>query len=80
VSASDALDDVLTDALARATDRLLEAAGPRAYTPDEVAERLGVSRDTVYRLIRDGHLPVVPHLPKKRIPVAALERFMRGDI
>ena len=68
-----------TDALERATARLLERSGPRAYSPLEVAERLGVSDDTVYRLILDGHLPTVPHLPRKRVPAAALEAFMRGE-
>jgi excisionase family DNA binding protein len=44
-----------------------------------VAERLQVSDDTVYRLIAAGHLQTVPHLPKKRIPQEALDRFMRGE-
>jgi excisionase family DNA binding protein len=74
-----ALDLVLTDALERATARLIEHAGPRAYGPAEVATRLGISRRSVYRLIQDGRLPIVPHLPEYRVSASALEAFMRGE-
>ena len=57
MTAPDYLEGVVVEALERATARLLDAAGPRAYTAAEVAERLGVSDDTVYRLINDGRLP-----------------------
>ena len=79
MTAPDYLEGVVVEALERATARLLDAAGPRAYTAAEVAERLGVSDDTVYRLINDGRLPVIPHLPKRRVSVEALALFMRGD-
>ena len=32
---------------------------PLVITVDEAAERLGVSRSTMYRLIADGEIPVV---------------------
>ena len=79
MTAADALEVVVVEALERATARLLDNAGPRAYSTAEVADRLGVSDDTVNRLINAGYLPVVPHLPKRRVSVEALDRFMRGD-
>ena len=43
-------------------------------TPDEVARRLGVSRDTVYLWVKKGRLPAVRPSPRViRIPEAALE-------
>jgi excisionase family DNA binding protein len=48
---------------------------PVAVSADRAAEMLGVSRDTVRRLISRGHLPRVPHLSVIRVPVAAIEAF-----
>lgn len=76
---TDALGELVTDALERATARLLDQAGPRAYGPVEVAARLGISRRSVYRLIQDGRLPIVPHLPEYRVSAEALSAFMRGE-
>lgn len=51
------------------------------YTPDEAAKELGVSRSTVWRLIREGELKTVQHHPKpglkarKRIAAEDLEAF-----
>lgn len=53
------------------------------YTPDEAAKELGVSRSTVWRLIREGELPTVQHHPKpglkarKRIAAKDLEAFSK---
>jgi len=51
-----------------------------AMTPQEVADRLKVSRDTVLRWLRSGKLPAA-HLGHKtyRITEDALEAFMRGE-
>lgn len=56
-------------------------SAPVAVSADRAAEMLDVSRDTVRRLIRRGHLPRVPHLTVIRIPVAAIEAFaMSGSV
>ncbi|HEY2303915.1 MAG TPA: helix-turn-helix domain-containing protein [Acidimicrobiales bacterium] len=78
----DAIERAVADALANTlpgvVDRLAETAGPRAYAVAQVAERLEVSDQTVYRLIKDGHLATVPHLSPTRIAAAALDEFLAG--
>ena len=51
-----------------------------AFTIREVAEMLGVSKRTVYRLIRAGSLPVVELTPggHKRIAVRSLDKLLAG--
>lgn len=51
------------------TDRL-------AYRPDEAADVIGVSRTTVYALMRDGALGFVRVGRARRIPRAELERWV----
>lgn len=47
-----------------------------ALSPKEAAAWLGVSVDTVERLLRDGRIPYVRLGPRvRRIPVSALERL-----
>lgn len=53
---------------------------PKLYTLAEAAEKLGVSRATIYRRIHAGLIPTVtapalPRYPAKRITAAALEKF-----
>jgi excisionase family DNA binding protein len=48
---------------------------PIAVSCIEAGRLLCLSKDTVERLVRDGHLPRVPHLGVIRIPVAAIRRF-----
>jgi excisionase family DNA binding protein len=78
----DALERAVADALANTlpavVDRLAGTAGPRAYSVTQVAERLGVSDQTVYRLIGAGHLATVPHLNPQRVAAAALDEFLAG--
>jgi excisionase family DNA binding protein len=51
-----------------------------ALTPQEAAERLGVSRITVLRLLRTGRLQAVKLGWRTwRIPEASLEAFVRGE-
>jgi excisionase family DNA binding protein len=58
------------------------------YAPAEAAERLGVSKSTVWRLIREGELPTVTHHPKpglkprRGVTAATLETFIkeRSDV
>ena len=48
-------------------------------TPAAAGRLLGVSRQFVDRLVEAGQLPVtrLPHSTHRRIPVAALDRFLR---
>ena len=69
----------VADAVSGALEDLAAVAGPRAYSVTEVAERLDVSPQTVYRLIADGHLAAVPHLRPTRIAGTALEAFLARD-
>lgn len=46
------------------------------YRPEEAAEVLGISRSTVYELIREGRLDSMQVGRSRRIPVAALDRFI----
>lgn len=48
------------------------------YTPDEAAEVLGMSRTRLYRLINSGEVESVKIGGLRRIPVAALERFVQS--
>lgn len=76
MSASD-LEGAIVDAVRRAVE--VSDTGPRAYSAAEVADRLGVSDETVYRLVRAGHLRKVPHLIRIRIAEDELARFMAGN-
>lgn len=51
---------------------------PLAFTVSEVADKrlLPMSRRTIYRLIKDGHLQTVNHMGRLVISVAELERFV----
>jgi excisionase family DNA binding protein len=51
-----------------------------AVSAVEAGKMLGVSDDTVRRLVESGHLPRVPHLSLIRIPVEALRRFAAGEV
>ena len=71
-----AVADALTNALPGVVDQLAAIAGPRAYSVTQVAERLEVSEQTVYRLIAAGHLRTVPYLSPQRISAGALDEFL----
>jgi excisionase family DNA binding protein len=47
-----------------------------AFSPREAAEALGVSRETIYRLLARGKLRASPFLRHKLIPKAELQRFL----
>lgn len=53
----------------------------RAFSVEEVAERLGLHHTTVRKMIKDGRLKAKKIGRKWIIPVAALEEFLRvnGD-
>lgn len=46
----------------------------------EAAERLGVSRTTIYRLLGDGELKSMKVRRSRRIPVDAIERYERRQM
>ena len=54
------------------------AAG-EVYSPSEVAEKCGVTRNTVYGWIRKGRLRSVNTGGRVLIPAAAYDEFMEGD-
>jgi excisionase family DNA binding protein len=50
-----------------------------AYTVDEAIEVLGISRDLVYDLMREGRLRYVQVTGRKRlIPADAITEFLNG--
>lgn len=52
----------------------------RPYTPDSLAERWGVSAETVRQLVKRGELPGFRVGRMIRIPVQAVEEFERSGI
>ena len=52
---------------------------PKAYTVNETAAALGVSRATVYKLMRDGKLFYAQVGARKRVPVEAVTAMLRGE-
>src|SRR5436190_1596406 len=46
----------------------------------EVAERLGLSRTSVYKLINSGHLPSVSIGRARRIPTSAVEEYVTARV
>jgi excisionase family DNA binding protein len=67
-----AVDSILAGEIEGATDR-------RLLSIQQAADALGVSRTTVWRLLRDGRLPCVELRPgSRRIPSAAITAFVKG--
>lgn len=53
---------------------------PRYFTVAEAAEHLGVSHDTILRLIHIGTLPAIKVSPRiYRIPRPAMARYESGE-
>lgn len=51
-----------------------------AFSAQEAAQSIGVSVETVRRLIKRGHLKCCTALRHKVIPRAELERFLRDSM
>jgi excisionase family DNA binding protein len=49
------------------------------YTPIEAAKALGLSRTTVYNLMREERLAFVLIGSARRLPVAGLRRFVTAE-
>ena len=56
-----------------------QAEAPLVLTVNEVAQRLRVSRQVVYRMIENGQLRGVRTGHQIRVPFAALQSFLNGD-
>lgn len=54
----------------------LSPGGPRFLTASEAAERMRVSKMTVYRLIKSGKLPAVQIGKAYRVREDELERYL----
>ncbi len=57
----------------------LSLSGPRFLTATEAAERMRVSKMTVYRLIRAGKLPAVQIGKAYRVREDDLERYLNSS-
>ena len=69
-----AVDSILAGEIEGATDR-------RLLSIQQAADALGVSRTTVWRLLRDGRLPCVELRPgSRRVPSAAITAFVKGGV
>jgi excisionase family DNA binding protein len=55
------------------------AAEPEFYTVQEVADRLRVSRKTIYRMVERGEIRAVRLGDVYRIPREGLDAFIRGE-
>ena len=55
------------------------AAEPEFYTVQEVAERLRVSRKTIYRMVERGEIRAVRLGDVYRIPRESFEALRRGE-
>jgi excisionase family DNA binding protein len=54
-------------------------SGPRFLTASEAAERMRVSKMTVYRLIRSGKIPAVQIGKAYRVREDDLERYLNSS-
>ena len=68
------IDSILAGEIEGATDR-------RLLSIQQAADALGVSRTTIWRMLRDGGLPFVELRPgSRRIPSAAVTAFVKGGV
>jgi len=54
-------------------------AGRLAYSPDEAAELLGISRELIHDLLRTGQLGSVKAGRRRLISMHHIEAFLAGD-
>jgi excisionase family DNA binding protein len=60
------------------TTNIAQLPEPDLLSQAEVGRRLGVSRTTVWRLVRDGQLPIVHIGARTLVPRSAVETFIDG--
>ena len=51
----------------------------RPYSIDEVADKIGLCRNTVYDLVRKGELPTIRLGKRILVPAPALDRMLNGQ-
>jgi excisionase family DNA binding protein len=56
-----------------------EADSPVTLTIPQAAKRLGVTRNSAYQAARRGEIPTIKIGKRILVPVAALEKKLRGD-
>ena len=66
----------MTARLAKTPPPLPNGLPRRAWRVAEVAEMLGVSDDTVYRLLNSGELGWIPANTAKLVPCEELDRYL----
>lgn len=68
------------DAAHRHDTPVTNAGEPRlAFSPDEAAELLGISRELIFDLLRTGQLKSVKAGRRRLISKANLDAFLAGD-
>lgn len=76
----DAVQTAVARGLAPLEARLAEPV-PMTYTVRQTAIVVGCSERTIYQLVEQGRLPIVPHLGKKVvIPRVAVEAFVLANV
>ena len=68
------------DSLTPSARAAVERVNRLAYSPDEVADALGLSKQTVYNLINDGRLPSFKVGRSRRIWATAVEALDTGKV
>ena len=68
------------DAILEGRATLVDDAGLKTVTLKEAANRLGVSRPTVYRIVKSGDLDTVLIGGLERIPVRALTAYATRSV
>jgi len=49
---------------------------PLAYSVAETAEAIGISAESVRKLVREGALPTIPLIGRVVIPIRAIEAYL----
>ena len=75
--ASDVREELLT--VIHETIERIAFAGRLAYSPDEAAELLGISKELVHDLLRTGQLGSVKAGRRRLIAKRHLEAFLAGE-
>ena len=58
-------------------EKAMEVTDTRLLTFSEAARRMNVSRQTIWRMVKEGRLPTVETRPDRyRVPAAALTAFV----
>ncbi len=53
--------------------------GQAVLTAEQTSRRLGISRGLMYKMIASGEMPSIKMGRLRRVPVAQLEMWLRGE-